>query len=228
LREKSEKVDSEAAEKAYDVLREGEFKDFRVGLVHGKMSGPDKQDAMQKFRDHAFDVLVATTVIEVGVDVPNATVMIIEHAERFGLAQLHQLRGRVGRGSADSACVLVASEKLSPEANEGGMETSDQLEAASIALERLNTLVRTSDGFEIAKADLALRGTGEILGVKQSGKVILKMANLTTDIAIVEQTLRDADALVHEDPELRAPAHTATRGEFLRLYRDAESYLHVG
>ncbi len=225
LREKSEKVDSEAAERAYEVLREGEFKDFRVGLVHGKMSGADKQDVMQRFRDHAFDVLVATTVIEVGVDVPNATVMIIEHAERFGLAQLHQLRGRVGRGSADSACVLVASEKLFMEE---GMETSDQIEAASIALERLNTLVATSDGFEIAKADLALRGTGEILGVKQSGKVILKMANLTLDTAIVEQTLHDADALVHEDPELRAPGHAATREEFLRLYRDAESYLHVG
>ncbi|MDP4198132.1 MAG: ATP-dependent DNA helicase RecG [Bacteroidota bacterium] len=228
LREKSEKVDSEAAEKAYEVLRHGEFKDVRVGLVHGKMSGADKQDAMERFRDHAFDVLVATTVIEVGVDVPNATVMIIEHAERFGLAQLHQLRGRVGRGSADSACVLVASEKLSPDQHEGSMETSEQLEQSSLALERLNTLVRTSDGFEIAKADLAIRGTGEILGVKQSGKVMLKMANLTTDIAIVEQTLRDADALVHEDPELREVGHAATRNEFLRLYRDAESYLHVG
>jgi ATP-dependent DNA helicase RecG len=159
------------------------------------------------------------------VDVPNATVMIIEHAERFGLAQLHQLRGRVGRGSADSACVLVASEKLAP--NEL-MQTSDEIEQSSLALERLKILVETSDGFEIAKADMMQRGTGEVLGLKQSGKVSLKIANLSTDTDIVEQTLRDADALVEADPQLRTPSNMATREEFLRLYRDAESYLHVG
>jgi ATP-dependent DNA helicase RecG len=225
LREKSQKIDSEAAEKAFEQLKAHEFKNFRVGLVHGKMSSNDKQDAMRRFRDKEFDVLVATTVIEVGVDVPNATVMIIEHAERFGLAQLHQLRGRVGRGSADSACVLVASEKLAP--NEL-MQTSDEIEQSSIALERLKILVETSDGFEIAKADMMQRGTGEVLGLKQSGKVSLKIANLSTDTDIVEQTLRDADALVEADPQLRTPPNMATREEFLRLYRDAESYLHVG
>ncbi len=225
LREKSEKVDSEAAEKAYEYLKSHDFKNFRVGLIHGKMSSAEKQEVMRRFREKEFDVLVATTVIEVGVDIPNATVMIIEHAERFGLAQLHQLRGRVGRGSADSACVLVASEKLAPEE---GMQTSDEIEQSSLALQRLNTLVQTSDGFEIAKADMAIRGTGEILGIKQSGKVVLRLANLSTDTDLVEQSLHDAEALIEVDPQLRMPANRAAREEFLRLYRDAESYLHVG
>ncbi len=225
LREKSQKIDSEAAEKGFEQLRTHEFKHVRVGLVHGKMSSTDKQEAMRRFREKEFDVLIATTVIEVGIDVPNATVMIIEHAERFGLAQLHQLRGRVGRGSADSACVLVASEKLD---SGEGMLTSDELEQSSMALERLHTLVATSDGFEIAKADLQFRGTGEILGLKQSGRVMLKIANLTTDSDIVEQTLRDAESVIAADPQLRTLPNLATREEFLRLYRDEESYLHVG
>jgi ATP-dependent DNA helicase RecG len=230
LRVKSEKVDSEAAEKGYEYLRTHDFKDFSVGLIHGKLSSVEKQEAMRKFREREFNVLVATTVIEVGIDVPNATVMIVEHADRFGLAQLHQLRGRVGRGSADSACVLVASEKLAPGAGDAvtGFETSEQLEQASLALERLKILVETSDGFELARADMQIRGTGEILGLKQSGKVILKMANLATDVEIVQQTLRDAEAVIAADPQLRSPENRPTRDEFLRLYRDAESYLHVG
>ncbi len=225
LREKSQKVDSEAAEKAFEQLKAGALKQVRVGLVHGKMPSSEKQDAMRRFREKEFDVLIATTVIEVGVDVPNATVMIIEHAERFGLAQLHQLRGRVGRGSADSACVLVASEKLD---SSEGMLTSDEIEQSSLALERLHTLVATSDGFEIAKADMQFRGTGEILGQKQSGRVMLKIANLTTDTDIVEQTFRDAEHVIAADPQLRTPANHATREEFLRLFRDEESFLHVG
>jgi ATP-dependent DNA helicase RecG len=225
LREKSQKVDSEAAEKAFEYLKTHDFKHVRVGLVHGKMSSNDKQDAMRRFREKEFDVLIATTVIEVGIDVPNATVMIIEHAERFGLAQLHQLRGRVGRGSADSACVLVASEKLD---SGEGMMTSDELEQSSIALERLHTLVATSDGFEIARADLQFRGTGDILGLKQSGRVMLRIANLATDTDIVEQTLTDAETIIAADPQLRLPGNHATREEFLRLYRDEESYLNVG
>ncbi len=225
LREKSQKIDSEAAEKAFEYLKEHEFKHVRVGLVHGKMSSSEKQEAMRRFREKEFDVLIATTVIEVGIDVPNATVMIIEHAERFGLAQLHQLRGRVGRGSADSACVLVASEKLD---SGEGLLTSDEIEQSSMALERLHTLVATSDGFEIAKADLQFRGTGEILGLKQSGRVMLRIANLTTDADIVEHTLHDAESIIATDPQLRTPPNRATREEFLRLYRDEESYLHVG
>jgi ATP-dependent DNA helicase RecG len=180
---------------------------------------------MRGFREKEFDVLVATTVIEVGVDVPNATVMIIEHADRFGLAQLHQLRGRVGRGSADSACVLVASEKL---AGESELSTSDEIEQSSIAMERLKILVETSDGFEIAKADMQFRGTGEILGQKQSGRVTLKIANLTTDTAIVEQAMRDAEQFIAADPQLRAEPNRATREAYLALFRDEESFLHVG
>ncbi len=225
LREKSHKVDSEAAEKAYEVLKSHDLKQLRVGLVHGKMSSSEKQETMQKFRNKEYDVLIATTVIEVGVDVPNATVMIIEHADRFGLAQLHQLRGRVGRGSGDSVCVLIASEKLAPGE---GMQTSDEIEQASLAMERLRTLVATSDGFEIAKADMQIRGTGEVLGLKQSGRVRLRLADLTLDSVLVEQTMHDAETLIATDPQLRMLEHTTTREEFLRLYRDAESYLHVG
>jgi ATP-dependent DNA helicase RecG len=231
LREKSEKVDSVAAEKAFEYLKSHDFKEYRVGLIHGKMPSGEKQETMRRFRNREFDILIATTVIEVGIDVPNATVMIIEHAERFGLAQLHQLRGRVGRGSADSACVLVASDKLAPDESHiaaDAMETSDQIEQASLALDRLKKLVETSDGFEIAKADMEFRGTGEVLGLKQSGKVVLKVANLATDIDIVQQALVDTEALLEADPQLRAPGNRATRQEFLRLYRDAESYLHVG
>ena len=225
LREKSQKVDSEAAEAAFEYLAAHDLKHHRVGLVHGKMTSAEKQDAMQKFRNKEYEVLIATTVIEVGVDVPNATVMIIEHAERFGLAQLHQLRGRVGRGSGDSVCVLVASEKLAPEE---GMQTSDEIEQASIAMERLRTLVATTDGFEIAKADLQIRGTGELLGLKQSGRMRLRLADLTVDTALVEQTIHDAEAVIAGDPHLRSAPNGAVREEFLRLYRDAESYLHVG
>jgi len=128
---------------------------------------------MRKFREREYDVMVATTVIEVGVDVPNATVMIIEHAERFGLAQLHQLRGRVGRGSADSACVLVASKKLAPG---DGMQTSDELEQSSLAMQRLNTLVANVRRFRDRKKPIwRFVARGEVLGVKQSGKVMLKI-----------------------------------------------------
>ena len=225
LREKSEKLDSEAAERAYETLRMGEFKDHRVALVHGKMPSAEKQAVMRAFRDHEYDVLVGTTVIEVGVDVPNATVMIVNHAERFGIAQLHQLRGRVGRGSAASACVLVASEKL---VEESGTETSDQLEAKSLALERLRTVASTTDGFILAQEDMRIRGTGELMGLKQTGKVVMKVADLTKDTDIVDLSYRFIERLLDHDPQLRESEIAPTRVEFLRVYSEAESFLHVG
>ena len=144
--------------------------DMRVGLVHGKLTAAAKQEIMQDFRDGRVDLLVATTVIEVGVDVPNASLMIIEHAERFGLAQLHQLRGRVGRGSRQSICVLMYQAPLS-----------------AIARQRLRAMYETADGFEISRRDLAQRGPGEFLGLRQSGQDLLRFASLDTDARIVEQ-----------------------------------------
>jgi ATP-dependent DNA helicase RecG len=225
LREKSEKSDSEAAERAYETLRTGDFKDMRVALIHGKMPSAEKQAVMRAFRAHEYDVLVGTTVIEVGVDVPNATVMIVQHADKFGIAQLHQLRGRVGRGSAASACVLVASEKL---IEASGSETSDQLEAKSLALQRLEVVASTTDGFILAQEDMRIRGTGELMGLKQTGRVVMKIADLTKDTDIVERSFQFTERLLDDDPQLRSPELQPVRAEFLRLYSDAESFLHVG
>ncbi len=135
-----------------EKMRQGVFKEFGVGLVHGKMSTAERDDVMRSFRDGAIGVLVATTVIEVGIDIPNATVMVIEHAERFGLSQLHQLRGRVGRGKAAGYCLLINRAPRNP-----------------LAEQRLRVMERQHDGFKIAEADLAMRGPGEFLGTRQSG-----------------------------------------------------------
>ncbi|HYS81770.1 MAG TPA: ATP-dependent DNA helicase RecG [Anaeromyxobacteraceae bacterium] len=167
------------------------FPGHEVGLVHGQMKGEEKDAVMQRFRAGEIAVLVATTVIEVGVDVPNASVMIVEHAERFGLSQLHQLRGRVGRGAAKSFCLLLAHFK----------RTSDE------ARERLRVMEATQDGFEIARADLRLRGPGELLGTRQSGQKLFEIADLYRDETILEEARADAFALVEADPALRRPEH---------------------
>lgn len=163
--------------------------DMQVGLIHGKLPTLEKQAVMQDFREGRIDLLVATTVIEVGVDVPNASLMIIEHAERFGLAQLHQLRGRVGRGSNQSICVLMYQTPLS-----------------AIARQRLRAMYETSDGFEIARRDLELRGPGEFLGVRQSGQALLRFASIETDVRIAEQA-REAVTELRDRYPRHAQAH---------------------
>jgi len=167
------------------------FTGYEVGLLHGQLKSDEKRDVMERFRAGAVHVLVATTVIEVGVDVPNATVMIVEHAERFGLSQLHQLRGRVGRGAEKSHCLLVAHFKR----------------AGDEARERLRAVERTQDGFEIAREDLRIRGPGELLGTRQSGLAILDVADLYRDETILEEAREDAFALVEADPDLARPEH---------------------
>ena len=154
-----------------------------MGLVHGRLKPAEKRAVMEAFKACELDVLVATTVIEVGVDVPNASVMVIEHAERFGLAQLHQLRGRVGRGAVRSQCILLFETPLS-----------------DIAKERLKVMYETTDGFEVARRDLQLRGAGEFLGVRQSGLPLLRFADLETDIALLEQARDAVDWLLTHDP----------------------------
>ncbi len=211
LVEESEKTDladaTGAAEELARVLAPA-----AVGLVHGRMRAEEKDAIMGRFRRGELGVLVATTVIEVGVDVPNASVMIVEHAERFGLSQLHQLRGRVGRGAARSFCLLVAHYGR----------------AGDEARQRLQTMARTQDGFEIARADLRIRGPGELLGTRQSGQPLFEVADLYRDEAILDEAREDAFAVVEADPELRRPEHAAAAEALRQRWAGRVSLARVG
>ncbi|MGN6258979.1 MAG: ATP-dependent DNA helicase RecG [Solirubrobacterales bacterium] len=184
----SEKMAGKAAEVEAQRLRAGELRDFRVGLLHGQMRSEDKADAMRAFAAHETDVLVSTTVIEVGIDVPNATVMVIEGAERFGVSQLHQLRGRVGRGEHPSQCLLFAEE------------------AGELAQRRLRAVAGTGDGFKLAEIDLELRGEGEILGTRQSGLPRFAVAKLPEDGPLLMEARREVQALLRRHGSLSDPA----------------------
>jgi ATP-dependent DNA helicase RecG len=190
LVEESEEIEATAATQMYEATRAA-LPELRLGLLHGQLPPAEKTETMQRFAVGAIDVLVATTVIEVGVDVPNATLMVIEHAERFGLAQLHQLRGRIGRGAEHSVCVLLYEPPLSPAARE-----------------RLRAVYETTDGFEIARRDLALRGPGEFLGQRQAGVPLLRFADLTLDAPLAEAA-RDAAARMLDAHPQDARAHVA-------------------
>ena len=183
LIEESEALSAQAAEETHANLSAA-LPELRVLLLHGRMNSKQKDTVMEEFKQHRGDVLVATTVIEVGVDVPNASVMVIENAERMGLAQLHQLRGRVGRGSAQSSCVLLYQYPLS-----------------DVAKQRLHIMRETNDGFEIARHDLEIRGPGELLGTKQTGLVQLRVADLLRDADLLPQVQQAADALLRDAPE---------------------------
>ena len=176
------KLELKAAMEEHERLSRDVFPKLRVGLLHGRLASEEKEEVMRSFRANEVQVLVATTVVEVGVDVPNATVMVIEHAERFGLSQLHQLRGRIGRGAEKSTCILVGPQRMSEEARA-----------------RLETMVRTSNGFEIAETDLQLRGPGEFFGTRQHGSLGFHIANPLRDRAVLELARREAFALA-EDP----------------------------
>ncbi len=189
LVEESEKIDLADATQGAAQLK-ALFPEARVGLLHGRMKQDEKDTVMTAFRKHEIDILVSTTVVEVGVDVPNASVMVMEHAERFGLSQLHQLRGRVGRGAAKSFCILVTGFAQSAE-----------------AAERLHVMEESTDGFVIAERDLEIRGPGEFLGTRQSGLPELAVANLVRDQALLATAQEEARAIVDRDPELQAPEH---------------------
>jgi ATP-dependent DNA helicase RecG len=198
LVEESENVQARAATAEYERLSQEDFPELRLGLLHGRMSPAEKDAAMRAFRDGETQILVATVVIEVGIDVPNATVMLIEGADRFGLAQLHQLRGRVGRGAEQSYCILLS-------------------EAPSLdGQERLRVIEETTDGFRLAEEDLRIRGPGEFLGTRQSGVPDLKVANIG-DAAMVQEAREAAFDLVERDPALVSPEHRVLAERLARL-----------
>src|SRR4051812_25282023 len=188
LIEESETSQARAAEAEAERLRRAELRGYRVGLLHGRLRPVERRELMARFKAHELDVLVATTVIEVGVDVPNATIMIVQEADRFGLAQLHQLRGRVGRGAEQSYCLLISRARE---------------ELTDTATARLEALVRTTDGFELAEVDLDIRGGGQLLGTRQSGLTDLKFAHIRKDRALLERARTLADELVDVEGPLR-------------------------
>lgn len=204
----SEKVQAHAAEELHFKLANEVYPDLRVGLVHGQMKPAEKDRIMQEFRNRELDVLVSTTVIEVGVDVPNASVMVIQDADRFGLSQLHQLRGRVGRGAEQSYCILLADRG-----------TRD-------AEERLEIMVATTDGFRIAEEDLKIRGPGELLGTKQTGALEVQIGDLVRDQAIMEEARRAAQEVIKDDRELATPQNHGL-AELVRRRRAVEASLTV-
>ena len=221
LVEESEKTDLQAAMQGAEQLQANELAEFRVGLLHGRMKSEEKERVMASYKKGEIQVLVATTVVEVGVDVPNATVMMIEHAERFGLAQLHQLRGRVGRSAHQSYCLLIASGGVLF----GSKKPKDAGEAPSAARERLDALVRSTDGFVIAEEDLRIRGPGEFFGFRQWGMPEFRVANLLRDAELLQQARQEAFALLKQDPQLKLPVHRALRETMLRRW---ETKLDLG
>jgi len=194
LVEESEKIDLKNATDMARTLQNEVFPDQRVGLLHGRMSGEEKERIMAAFKGNQLNILVSTTVVEVGIDVPNASLMVIEHAERFGLSQLHQLRGRVGRGEHPSHCILLAH----------AGSTGD-------AMRRLKIIEQTTDGFKIAEEDFNIRGPGEFLGVRQSGMPDLRIARALYDVQTLHAARNEAFRLTDEDPGLTLPEHHLTR-----------------
>jgi ATP-dependent DNA helicase RecG len=211
LVEESEKADLKAATQSHEFLKKEIFPHRRLALLHGRIKSKERESIMQAFRHGDYDILVATTVVEVGVDVPNATVMIIEHAERFGLSQLHQLRGRIGRGEDQSFCLLVANPPLSEEAQK-----------------RLKAMCATTDGFKISEIDLKLRGPGEFFGTRQHGLPELKIADIVTDARLLYQARNWAFRITEEDPHLVQKENLCIRSNFVRKYKRRFSLVDIG
>ncbi|HEY56366.1 MAG TPA: DNA helicase RecG, partial [Dehalococcoidia bacterium] len=199
LVEESEVIQARAATAEYERLSREVFPDLKLGLIHGRMSAADKDKIMRRFRASELDILVSTPVVEVGIDVPNATVMLVESADRFGLSQLHQFRGRVGRGPDQSYCMLLAQNP------------------SEVGRERLDIIEKTQDGFQLAEEDLKLRGPGEFFGTRQSGLPDLKMARLS-DVPLLELARSEAIRLFEIDPKLKKPEHELLRKELARVW----------
>ncbi|NUN09452.1 MAG: ATP-dependent DNA helicase RecG [Ignavibacteriaceae bacterium] len=231
LVEESEKVELKAAETYYSELSEGYLKDLNVGLIHGKMKWQQKEEIMLLFAAKKYDVLISTTVIEVGIDIPDANIIIINDAHQFGLAQLHQLRGRVGRGKVQAHCILVTKDELAASVTRFSRNTeymtSAQLEKFKTAV-RLNTMVTNNDGFKVAEVDLKLRGPGDIFGIKQSGYPELKYADITVDEELISSAREDAFSIIRKDIHLRTPENSVLRKNLLTHFSDVLRFSTVG
>jgi len=208
--DESEKLDLKSAKANYEILKKDVFPDLRLGLVHGRLFWYEIDDTIEDFKNGKLDILVTTTVIEVGIDIPNASLMIIEEAQRFGLSQLHQLRGRVGRGTEQSYCILLA----------------DRLDDTSRL--RLDTMVETTDGFKISNVDLQIRGPGEFFGTRQSGELKFTAADLIKDAQLLDKARHSAFKLIDEDTQLRKPEHECIREHFFKVYKDSLGLIDVG
>ncbi|HET6527496.1 MAG TPA: ATP-dependent DNA helicase RecG [Balneolaceae bacterium] len=209
LVEESEKMDLKDATAGFEKLKK-QFNNYEVGLLHGRMKSEEKDAVMQQFINKKVQVLVSTTVIEVGVDVPNASIMIVEHAERFGLSQLHQLRGRIGRGERQSYCILIYGQKVSKEGRF-----------------RLRKMAETNDGFEIAEADLELRGPGDFMGTKQSGLPEFKVADIIEDQWILQQSKTEARQLIEEDADLSKPEYQELKKVFMPYFKERSRFFGI-
>ena len=209
LIEESEKLDLKHLMDGYESLSRA-FPDLAISILHGQMKPEAKEFEMSRFLRGETKIMVATTVIEVGVDVPNASVMVIESAERFGLSQLHQLRGRVGRGADQSYCILMTNVKLSAEARL-----------------RMNTMVRTNNGFEIAETDLQLRGPGDLMGTQQSGLLDLLIADLGKDGLLLQEARQEAVALLQADPELISPENQPIKAHLSALRKSTVNWARI-
>ncbi|HUR91363.1 MAG TPA: helicase-related protein, partial [Gemmatimonadaceae bacterium] len=207
--EESEKTDLKAATTMYEHLSAGAFTGLRVALLHGRIPSDQRESIMRQFRDGEIDILVATTVIEVGIDVANATVMLVEHPERFGLSQLHQLRGRVGRGAESSYCILLGT-------------------AGAESMQRLELFASTDDGFEIAKADLRIRGMGDLFGQQQSGEAMLRIADLVRDEKLNVLAREAAEKTLADDPGLENPGNAGLKRALSARFPRALELFRVG
>jgi ATP-dependent DNA helicase RecG len=206
----SEKLDLKSAEERFEFLTGTYLKGLRLGLLHGQQKADQKTAVMSAFHNKELDVLVSTTVIEVGVDVPNATVMLIENAERFGLSQLHQLRGRIGRGAHKSTCILQAGS------------------SSGTSWKRLKVIEKYRDGFRIAEEDIRIRGTGNVFGREQSGVMKLRVADPVQDIRVLEHARQLAQELISEDPFLQSPEHLKLQAKVRNKHAAVQEYLSIG
>ena len=211
LVEESEKLDLKDATQMAEHLQKDVFPEFHIGLLHGRMKSDEKEAIMMEFKEGRIQILVATTVIEVGIDIPNASVMVVEHAERFGLSQLHQLRGRIGRGRYPSKCILLAQYRSSEEAKI-----------------RLRAMEKTTDGFKIAEEDLALRGPGEFFGIRQSGLPDFRVAHIIRDTPILIEARKEAFRLIQEDSELLHPSHAGVKDILIKRWKGRMELATIG
>ncbi len=228
LIEESEKVDLKAAMAEFKKLSDNDFSEFRLGLMHGRLAPEEKDTLMHRFKSGEIQILVTTTVIEVGIDIPNASIMIVENAERFGLSQLHQLRGRVGRGAEQSYCILLTDDLAEKRTLQLATNRADAIKQNSDIKKRLQTMVQTNDGFKIAEVDLELRGPGDFFGTRQSGLPAFQVADIVHDTEILLDARQEAFDLVKQDPQLRLPQHEQIRKQFELVYKDLLAYVRIG